>query len=204
MIITKIEPVTKAKFRIYIEEEPAFVLYKGELSKFHLKENGEVSEETVQKIKTEVLLKRAKLRAMHLLNAMARTEEQLRQKLRQNGYPEDIVDDAISYVKSFGYINDDAYIRGFVDSRKDKKSRKEIYALLCQKGLDKDRVEAILSEIYEEHSEKEAIEELLRKKRWDPTNTDVKETQKIYGYLMRKGFRYEDIRQVIQVSSWNA
>lgn len=23
------------------------------------------------------------------------------------------------------------------------------------------------------------------------------------GYLLRKGFRYEDIRQVIQVSEWN-
>lgn len=204
MLITKIESVTKAKFRVYIEEEPAFVLYKGELARFHLKQDGVVAEETIQKIKTEVLLKRAKLRAMHLLNAMSRTEEQLRQKLRQNGYPEDVAEAAITYVKSFGYINDDAYIRGFADSRKDKKSRKEIYALLCQKGLDRDRVEEILSEVYEEHSEKEAIEELLRKKHWDPERADAKETQKIYGYLMRKGFRYDDIRQAIQVSSWNA
>ena len=30
------------------------------------------------------------------------------------------------------------------------------------------------------------------------------EKAKICGYLLRKGFRYEDIRQVIQVSDWNA
>ena len=30
------------------------------------------------------------------------------------------------------------------------------------------------------------------------------DTQKILGYLMRKGFKYEDIRKVIQVSEWNA
>lgn len=204
MIITKIEPVTKTKYRIYVEEQFAFVLYKGELSRFHLKEEGEISEETIRKIKEEVLVKRAKMRAMHLLNDMTRTEEQLRQKLRQGGYPEDVAETAISYVKSFGYINDEAYIRNFIDSRKDKKSRREIYALLGQKGVKGEQVEQILNEIYEEHSDREAIADILRRKRYDPETADDKERQRIYGYLVRKGFRYEDIRQVIQVSSWNA
>ena len=29
------------------------------------------------------------------------------------------------------------------------------------------------------------------------------EMRKIYGYLARKGFGYEDIRQVIQINEWN-
>lgn len=204
MIVTKIEPITKGKYKVYVEEQFAFVLYKGELSRFQLKEEGEIAEETVRQIKNEVLLKRAKLRAMHLLNDMFRTEDQLRQKLRQNGYPEDVTDEAIAYVKSFGYINDEAYIRNFVESRKDKKSRKELYALLSQKGVKGESVDRILDEIYEEHSDRKAIYEILRKKRWNPENADDKEKQKMYGYLVRKGFRYEDIRQVIQVSFWNA
>lgn len=204
MIVTKIEPITKGKYKVYVEEQFAFVLYKGELSRFQLKEEGEIAEETVRQIKNEVLLKRAKLRTMHLLNDMFRTEDQLRQKLRQNGYPEDVTDEAIAYVKSFGYINDEAYIRNFVESRKDKKSRKELYALLSQKGVKGESVDRILDEIYEEHSDRKAIYEILRKKRWNPENADDKEKQKMYGYLVRKGFRYEDIRQVIQVSFWNA
>ena len=204
MIVTKIEPITKGKYKVYVDEQFAFVLYKGELSRFQLKEEGEIAEETVRQIKNEVLLKRAKLRAMHLLNGMFRTEDQLRQKLRQNGYPEDVTDEAIAYVKSFGYINDEAYIRNFVESRKDKKSRKELYALLSQKGVKGESVDRILDEIYEEHSDRKAIYEILRKKRWNPENADDKEKQKMYGYLVRKGFRYEDIRQVIQVSFWNA
>ena len=204
MIVTKIEPITKGKYKVYVEEQFAFVLYKGELSRFQLKEEGEIAEETVRQIKNEVLLKRAKLRTMHLLNDMFRTEDQLRQKLRQNGYPEDVTDEAIAYVKSFGYINDEAYIRNFVESRKDKKSRKELYALLSQKGVKGESVDRILDEIYEEHSDRKAIYEILRKKRWNPENADDKEKQKMYGYLVRKGFRYDDIRQVIQVSFWNA
>lgn len=203
MKITGIEAVTKTKYRVYVEEQFAFVLYKGELSRFHLKEGEELSEETVKSIR-EILLKRAKLRAMHLLNDMARTESQLRDKLKQGGYPDEITEAAISYVKSFGYINDEAYIRNFIDSRREKKSRREIYALLRQKGVDMARAEEILEEMYEEHSEKAAILELLRKKNWDFACTDPKKKQKIYGYLVRKGFRYEDIRQVIQVCDWNA
>lgn len=199
MIITKIEPVTKTKFKIYVEEQFAFTLYKGELSRFCLKEQGEITEEIISRIKAEVLVKRAKMRAMHLLNEMARTEAQLRQKLKQNGYPEDVIDDAVAYVKSFGYINDEAYIRNFVESRKGKKSRREIYALLGQKGLNQETVETVLDEMYEEHSDQEAIREILRKKHWDSEESDIKEKQKIYAYLVRKGFRYEDIRQVIQV-----
>ena len=44
MIVTAIEQTAKNKYRIYIEEEFAFVLYKGELSRFHIHEGGEISE----------------------------------------------------------------------------------------------------------------------------------------------------------------
>lgn len=197
MIVTGIEAVTKTKYKVYIDEQFAFVLYKGELSRFRIREAEEIAEETVRKIKGEVLLKRAKLRAMHLLNEMARTEAQLSQKLRQNGYPQDVVDGAIEYVKSFGYINDEAYIRGFAEGRKDRKSRREITALLSQKGLDRELVDRVLDGVYEEHSEQEAILDILRRKRWDPEGMDQKEQQKIYGYLVRKGFHYEDIRRAM-------
>ncbi len=58
---------------------------------------------------------------MHLLNDMWRTEAQLREKLTRNEYPADIVEAAISYVKSFGYINDYEYARSFIESRKERK-----------------------------------------------------------------------------------
>ena len=107
-------------------------------------------------------------------------------------------------MKSFGYINDQEYARNFIENRKDKKSRREIYASLCQKGVKSEDIDAAFQECYEEHDAREAICTLLRKKGYDPENADRAETQKILGFLVRKGFRYEDIRQVIQVSDWNA
>lgn len=204
MVVTKIEAVAKNKYKVYLDERFAFVLYKGELSRYRVTVNEELSVEMYEKIRREVILKRGKLRALHLLNVMGRTEEQLRQKLRLGSYPEDIIDMVMDYVKSFGYINDQEYARSFIENRKDKKSRREIYASLCQKGVKSEDIDAAFQECYEEHDAREAICTLLRKKGYDPENADRAETQKILGFLVRKGFRYEDIRQVIQVSDWNA
>ena len=75
MIVTKIEPCTKTKFKIYIDETFKFVLYKGEVSRFGIRIGEEIPPETEEKIRTEVLLKRAKLRAMHLLEDMKKWEK---------------------------------------------------------------------------------------------------------------------------------
>ncbi|MGN0423598.1 MAG: regulatory protein RecX [Lachnospiraceae bacterium] len=204
MTVTKIEPVTKTRYKVYVDGQFAFVLYKGELSRYHIAEDSELEEEIYQNLRKEIVLKRAKLRAMHLLNDMGRTESQLRTKLLRNDYPPDIVEEAIAYVKSFGYINDAEYTRSFIENRKEKKSKKEIYAALCQKGLPKDLIETALEECYADDDSIAAIEAIVRKKKFDPKSTDYKEMQKMMGYLVRKGFRYDDIRQVIQVSEWNA
>ena len=190
MTVTRVEPLTKTKFRIYIDEHPAFVLYQGEVKRYHLAESREIAEDIYQKIRSEIVLKRAKLRAMHLLTDMGRTEEQLRTKLKRGGYPDDIVNAA--------------YARSFIDSRKDKKSKREIYAALAEKGIARDEIDEAMEECYGHEDARHAIMTLLAKKHYDPETADHVQTRKILGYLTRKGFRYEDIRQVIQVSEGSA
>ena len=186
MQITDIKSVSKTKFKVYLDGQFAFTLYKGELFRYRIQEDGELSEEVYQEIREKVVLKRAKLRAMHLLNDMDRTESQLRTKLLNGDYPADIADEAIAYVKSFGYINDESYIRRFIESRKNSKSKKEIYALLMKKGVDMERVREILSEYYSAEDSLNAIRDLLRKKRYDPKSATDQEMRKIYGYLAKK------------------
>ena len=48
-----------------------------------------------------MLIKRARMRAMKLLEMSDRSEEALRKKLADGGYPEEIVENALSYVKVF-------------------------------------------------------------------------------------------------------
>ena len=152
----------------------------------------------------EEMLKQAKLKALHLLTDMDRTEEQLRLKLKQKGYTDDVTEQAIQYVKSFGYINDEKYAMRFIESRQSVKSRYEIYMTLCQKGVNQEIIEKAMDICYESYSEVETIRNLIEKKKFSPEGSSEAEKKKIYDYFRRKGFRNGDIRQVIQVFERNA
>ena len=204
MQVTKVESVTKTKFRVEIDMEFAFVLYKGELKRFGIVEEAEITEEAYEKIRNEVVLKRAKLRALHLLTDMARTEKELKEKLRLSQYPEDIIEAAMDYVRSFGYLNDEQYAKNYVESRKDSKSRKELHAALVNKGVSSEWIESAFEAGYGEEGEREAIRKLIVKRRVNPLYATEKEMYKLYGYLARKGFYYEQIRKVIEEMCGNA
>ena len=204
MVVTKVEMMTKIKYKVYLDEQFAFVLYKGELSHYRLSEGALLEEETVQEILQKVICKRAKLRAMHLLEDMDRSEAALREKLVQGLYPEEAVEAAISYVRSFGYLDDARYAMNFVQSRKSSKSRREILYQLCQKGVSKETAKEAVEAGFDHEDETDAIRRILEKKRVDPGTATPQQMQKLYGHLARKGFRYEDIRQVIQNYDENA
>ena len=197
MIVTGIEEQTKTKFKVYLDNNFAFVLYKGELKQYGIKPGEELSEERYAEIQTEVLLKRAKTSALHLLDDMDRTESTLRDKLKAGLYPDAAIDGAIEYVRSFGYLDDARYAENFVMSRKESKSKQEIKALLSQKGVSDDLIIRAFEQCYGEESEQDAIRRILQKKHFDQKTADEREYQKILGYLARKGFRYETIRHVM-------
>ena len=205
MTVTQIEAMfgSKSKYRVYLDGQPAFVLYKGELSHYHIREGYPLGEKEYGDIR-DMLIKRARMRAMKLLEMSDRSEEALRKKLADGGYPEEIVENALSYVKSFGYVDDSRLADHIVASRKGQKSRAELQAFLLRKGLSREQAQEALDKSYTQDDAKEAIRRLAEKKHYDPERSTPQEMQKICAYLVRKGFRYEDVRQVIQVSDWNA
>lgn len=202
MTVTKIESVTKTRYKIFLDGQFTFVLYKGELSRYRITEGTILDEYIVKKIQTEIILKRAKQRALHLLTDMPRTEHQLRTKLKQGLYTDDIIEQTLEYVKSFGYIEDRAYTERYIQNRGSSKSRKELSAELYRKGISKEIIDEIMEE-YFESGEEEAIRTILKKKDFSPEEADEKQKSKMFAYLIRKGFRYEDVRRMIQVSEWN-
>ena len=147
----------------------------------------------------EDTLKQAKAKALRLLEDMDRTEEQLRIKLKQKGFTDDVIDKTLEYVKSYNYINDQNYAERFVLNKQGSKSRREIYSMLYQKGISRDEIEHAMETCYENDSEEEAIRRLCEKKHYSVEQSSDSEKQKMYAYLMRKGFRNENIRRVMKI-----
>ena len=67
MTVTAIREITKSRVLVSVDETFAFVLYKGELRSYGLKEGQEITEEAYRDIMENLLPRRAKLRAMNLL-----------------------------------------------------------------------------------------------------------------------------------------
>ena len=95
MYIERIEQLEKGRRRLVFETGERLVLYKGEIRSYDLSEGQDISETLYQELLFDVLGKRATKRVMHLLEKQDRTEYQLREKLRQNEYPKEAVEQAI-------------------------------------------------------------------------------------------------------------
>ena len=200
MKITAIEELSKARSRVWIDGEFAFVLYKGELRLYRIREGEEISEETLKTIRQEVLPKRAKLRAMNLLKSREYTTKQLHDKLKQGGYPEDIITQALDYVASYHYTDDLRYAVSYMQSHETDKSRRRIEQDLMRKGIGKETLEKAW-QTWEarggEQDEQQMISELLEKWGYCPREADLREKQRLYGFLMRRGFSGEQVRKAL-------
>lgn len=201
MRVTRIEELSKSRSKVYIEQEFAFVLYKGELRLYHLREGDEISEEDYRTIMEEVLPKRAKLRAMNLLKSREYTRAQLCAKLSQGYYPEPVILQALDYVASFHYIDDLRYAVSYITYHENAKGRRRLEQDLTAKGIDRETIAKAWAEWEAQggvQDERAMIARLLEKKHYDPECADYREKQRIYAFLTRKGFPGEQIRKAMQ------
>ena len=193
MQVIQILELDRKRVRIRLEDGCEFALYKGEKRQYDLQEGGELSQEQFEDIRQEILIKRARKRVMHLLEKMDRTEEQLRVKLRQGCYPEDVIEDAIGYVKGYHYLDDLRYAQNYVRSHREKKSRRMLQLELQKRGVAKEWIQQAIEEEYEQENEQEQILKWIRKKDYSSDTADLKEKQRMYQFLLRRGFRPNDI-----------
>ena len=199
-VVTGLVELDKKRYQVYLDEEFAFVLYKGEVRKYKIVVGKPLVQAAYQELVQEVLPKRAKLRAMNLLTKRPYTEKKLRQKLVEGKYPEDIIDIALAYVKSYGYIDDEAYARDYISYHMASESPLRIRQKLMEKGIDGDTINACLEEQDAEAMQKlqlRQIQQLAQKKNHGQKPSDQRESAKVIQYLLRKGYSLSMIKAAL-------
>lgn len=196
--VVSVVPQDKKKLKICLDNGDTFILYKGEAAKLSLFEKEVFDDAKYQQIMTDILGKRATKRAMHLLEQQERTEKQLRDKLGQNGYPEQCIDQAIDYVKSYHYVDDYRYATVYIRYHQEKESRQKLTQKLMTRGISREIINRALEEEFVA-DECAQIKELLKKRRYDPDNGDEATRRKTAQFLMRKGFKSRDIFRVMRM-----
>ena len=208
MVVTQLEPFYKGHNRvsIYLNNQFAFVLYEGELSKYGLKVGIDFDDNLYKRILDEVLIPRAKKRGLNLLMKMDRTESDVRSKLQESGYPVEAVDQAIKYLQSFHYIDDFRYASDYIRFKSSSMSRKQIYLKLSQKGITKDIITRAFDEYdaSDDESRQASAEVILIRKlinkrlkgNIEPLDYDSK--NKLFAYMYNKGFNLSEVESVYE------
>ncbi len=197
MQIIQISPLDQKRSLVFLDNGITFALYKGEIRDLDLREGEELSGAQYQEIHSEILLKRAKRRLLYLLARMDRTEAQVRQKLQQGHYSEDIIEEAVAYARDLYYLDDARFAQNYVRCHKDKKSRERIRMDLYSKGISWRQADQAFALEAPQEDEREQILKWAKKKNYSKKTATLKEKQRIYQFLARKGFHSDDILHVL-------
>ena len=123
-----------------------------------------------------------------------RTEQEIKQKFINE--ESEILSDVIEYLKEAGYISDEEYISRAINEFMALKnlSIKEIKYKLLSKGIDKNALDDYISNHQEEllEYEKNSLEKLINKK------INSQEIEELEAYLMKKGYKYDLIKEAIR------
>ena len=88
MVITSIERSRKHKDKlsVFIDGKFSFTISEEDYLSLNLYEKSEITEETIEYIKNTVNFQKAKARAVRYLSLKIRTEQEVRDKLKSDGY----------------------------------------------------------------------------------------------------------------------
>ena len=141
---------------------------------------------------------KAPKKAMGLLQHMDRTEWELRSKLEQAGFSEEVVEAAIQYVAGYHYIDDKRYAKRFVEIYRESRSMRRIRQDLQKRHVPEQWITLAIEAVDEDDTPalQKALEKLLRGR----TELSYEEQQKVTAKLYRRGFRLDAVRR--QIDLW--
>lgn len=182
-------------YLVVLENELNFKTGLEMLIKYNLAEGNELTQEEIYMILEESEIKSAYNYALHLLERKMYLENQIRNKLLKKGYNETVVEKTISKLKNYGFINDEEYVKRYIEFSITKKlGTRKIAANLKQKGLFiKEKDIDINSEILYENAKSLALKKL---KTIGKDKKNIK--QRLYNYLVYRGYDNELIFKVLK------
>lgn len=199
MKITSVEKTrNKNMVRIYIDDSYSFTIPEEDYIKNNLYEETEISQEKLELIRNNVLVHAARERAVRFLTFRDRSEHEIHNKLIEVGFDEYVASKATNELKTIGYLDDTRFAMKYLSERIRTKalSKKSLGFELRNKGIAQEIIEKALSE-FEIDDYEIALREAKKKfAKYDLK--DKKVEQRLYRFLLHRGFSYEIVGKVMR------
>ena len=221
MKITKIQQQIKRKDRysVYVDEKYLFSLSEYQLVASGLRLGQELTAEEVENFAKESQFGKAYERSLNYVMIRPRSEKEIRDYLTRTFlYPKpksyidkagqrhfikqtvdtpqvsEMIERVMERLQEKGYINDESFALSWVTSRQihKKPSQRKLEQELRVKGIKSEIIATVLQK--SDINEKDNLAELVTKKR---RLTRYQDKSKLTHYLLRQGFGYDDIKEVL-------
>jgi len=201
--ITRIESQKKNPKRIsvFLNGEFALGLDQETLFKFGLKKGDILTQKKLNQILDSEKKRKVKEAALNFLSYRARSEKEIKDKLKNKGYSERVIDEVISDLKRSDLVNDNQFALNWIKDRLEHKPRGEklLRAELSRLGIKEEFIEKTLAQVYPKENEIEIAKGLIKKRKRRYANLEPRLAKKrMSDFLLRRGFPYEVVKEILE------
>ena len=206
--ITALEP-QKRPGRLNVFVDGQFVMGVGEAvaADLRLRVGKEMTSEKLLEVAGAEEVQKALDSALLLLEVRARAKREIETRLTQKGYEEGIIEQVIEKLVRLELINDAQFAAAWVEAKtrvggNRPVGRRRLSSELYAKGVAKDQIAEAVGIVSNSDELVLARAAAAKKVRTVPTDRDLlqAERRKLMGFLQRRGFGWETVKQVTRES----
>ena len=143
---------------------------------------------------------RARNYAYRILKVRMRSEKEFRVKLQENEFPQPIVDEVVRSFQDMGLIDDRSFTQKWIAFRLAKPwGIRRIQRELKDKGIAEATITTEIQAATADVSEEMIVKEIAQRRAEHFKHIEKQKLkQRIYGYLLRRGFSPESVMKAIK------
>mgnify|MGYP003275732310 FL=1 len=196
---------SKEVFEVIFEDETKLLLNYNIFEKYKVSVDMDFSETEILEMKYFSDIERAKSRAINYISGKLKTKYEVRLKLRENEFSNEVIDEVLEILENEEYLNDRLYCEIFIEDKKrlNGYGKNKIKSLLIQKRISKSIFEDFLDNFEYEDEFDNAVKMGIKKLNLLANEEDkFKKKQKIINYLAYRGFSFDVINDVLKEILW--
>ena len=201
-IVTAISPTKRSprRCRVDLDGTFAFACNVNVVARFRLRVGQELSEPRVREIEQGEVRQEAFDAATRLIASRLHSTAELRRKLLRKDFAPTIVDGVIADLTRMGYLDDAQFAKAKASSaaRYKQHGKRRAKTELLRAGVSGEVADAALDQVYDASDTLAVARELARKQLPRLSKLDPQAARRrLMGMLQRRGFEYDEIKQVV-------
>lgn len=202
--IIKYKKMGNGKYKVELDNGTFLLLYEDVILKYQLLLSKRIDSDLIDEINKDNMLSDVYFTALSSIKSRMKSINDLREFLLRKEYPSDMVDDVINKLISQGYLNDEMYVKSFINnqiittSNGPYKIKKE----LLDKKISSDIIDNNLV-LFSDEEQINRIEKIVNKKiKANNSRGGYILRTKLYNDLVTLGYASEFINKVLNTISF--